>query len=439
MSQAAPLAPWKPAAWGVGQIAVQIFRDTPSFLLLFYMTQVLAVPPALAGAAIFVPKLFWAVLCDYGVGIAADRLRGQFGRRNFLLAGALLGPVAFIALFQPTGASTPAEHAIHVALLLAAYMAVFALFSVPHLAIGAQMGGTAPERAKVMGWRQAFSGVGLILSTSVAPMLVQSQGGGVAGYQLMALVLAGAVALCLVIAWFGSKEEAAGASAVPRSSREDWQAIRANKPFLVLYGAFLLQLTGAGLAYAVFAYLFTFYLAFANPLAVLGLVGLIISVAVVIAQPLWLWVAARIGRKRLFLVATAGYALSLAVFLLIPKGQIIPAYGAAVLLGLMNSGCYLAAFSMLADVIAHDRQQTGVERGGLYSALFIVNDKIAFALGGTLLAGLVLSAFGFAPGAGAAQSDTALMGIAIAYAGVPALFNLAAFVLMARGYHLETR
>jgi glycoside/pentoside/hexuronide:cation symporter, GPH family len=434
-----PLARWKPAQWAVGQIAVQIFRDTPSFLLLFYMTQVLAVPPAMAGAAIFIPKLFWAVLCDYSVGLLADRLRNRTGRRIFLAAGALLGPVAFVALFYPIEGASPAAHALHVALMLAIYMAVFALFSVPHLAIGTEMGKTEAERARVMGWRQAFSGVGLILSTSLAPVLVQQGGGGVAGYQLMAWVLAGAVAVSLVLAWAGSKEVPtdSGSSALPRSSREDWRAIWANKPFVVLYGAFLLQLTGAGIAYAVFAYLFTFYLAFPNPLAVLGIVGLIVSLVVVAAQPLWVWVAGRIGRKRLFLLATAGYALALGSFLLIPKGQIIPAYGAAILLGLMNSGCYLAAFSMLSDVIEHDRLQTGVARGGLYSALFIVNDKVAFALGGTLLAGLVLSAFGFVAGAAATQSDTALTGIAVAYAGVPALFNLAAFILMARGYKLE--
>ena len=38
-------------AYGFGQIAGQVFRDVPSLLLLFFMTSVLGVSPALAGTA----------------------------------------------------------------------------------------------------------------------------------------------------------------------------------------------------------------------------------------------------------------------------------------------------------------------------------------------------------------------------------------------------
>lgn len=38
-------------AYGAGQVAGQVFRDVPSLLLLFFMTSVLGVSPALAGSA----------------------------------------------------------------------------------------------------------------------------------------------------------------------------------------------------------------------------------------------------------------------------------------------------------------------------------------------------------------------------------------------------
>ena len=43
-------------AYGAGQVAGQVFRDVPSLLLLFFMTSVLGVSPALAGSAIFCPS-----------------------------------------------------------------------------------------------------------------------------------------------------------------------------------------------------------------------------------------------------------------------------------------------------------------------------------------------------------------------------------------------
>ena len=78
--------------YGTGQIAGQVFRDVPSLLLLFFMTTVLGIEPALAGAAIFVPKLVWGVGCDMLVGVLSDRWKHRFHRRWWLLAGVAVVP-----------------------------------------------------------------------------------------------------------------------------------------------------------------------------------------------------------------------------------------------------------------------------------------------------------------------------------------------------------
>ena len=58
----AKLAVGTKAGFAVGQIAGQLFRDVPSLLLLFYLTTVMGIAPAVAGAAIFVPKVFFGAL-----------------------------------------------------------------------------------------------------------------------------------------------------------------------------------------------------------------------------------------------------------------------------------------------------------------------------------------------------------------------------------------
>lgn len=413
--------------WASGQIAVQVFRDVPSLLLLFYMTQVLTIPPALAGLAIFGPKLFWAVICDYAVGIASDRWRTRFPRRHFLLVGAVLAPAAMILLFGGTDAATPQARALHVALMLALYMLVFALFSVPHLAIGTEIGKTPRAGATVMGWRVAMSGIGLLVGAAAAPILAQRLGGGQDAYETVALFIAAACAAALVVSWFGAKE--ARPSAPEPASRPpigNWRAVAANRPFLLLFSVLLLQLTGSGMAYASLAYLFTYNLAFAEPLTVVGLFALITSVLAIGAQPLWVWIANRRGKRFGLILASVGFALSLLATLLLPPGQALPAYAVAVGFGLFNSGCYLNIYAMLTDLVTRETGAEGFSRAGLYAGLFTAGDKIAFAIGGTLLTGSILGAGGFASGA-AVQSQSAQTGIMLAFAVLPgALFLVTA-------------
>jgi Na+/melibiose symporter-like transporter len=417
-------------SWGVGQVAVQIFRDVPNLLLLFYMTQALAIPPAIAGTAIFLPKLVWGVICDLGVGMVSDRIKAKVSRRLFLLAGAVLAPIALILLFTPPAADGATAKALHVSGVLAFYMFAFAIFSVPHLSIGAELTRDPKETSVVMGWRIAFSAVGLLVASSLGPILVQQAGGGVDGYRFMSLVLASIAVVSLLLAFVGSPAKSVGDAAPVSSLSSGWKAVLANKRYLTLYLAFLLQLTAAGLAYATWLYLLQFNLGFENVFAVVGVLGLVIAACAFGAQPVWVLTSNRIGKRNVFLIGTLGYAASLAAFALSPQQSMPAAILCSMLMGLMNSGCYQSAFAMLADTVEEDRQRTGQSNSGLYSALWVINDKIAFALGGTLIAGAVLGAYGFQAGQGATQSPEALSGIAIAFAGLPAVLNGLAFLVM---------
>ena len=69
----------------------------------------------------------------------------------------------------------------------------------------------------------------------------------------------------------------------------------------------------------------------------------------------------------------------------------------------------------------------GGGRTGIYTSSWMVIDKVGFALGGSLLLGIILSLFGFDATAAAMQqhqSALAYSGILIGFAIVPALLNL---------------
>lgn len=409
--------------YGAGQVAGQVFRDVPSLLLLFFMTTVLGIAPVIAGTAIFVPKLIWGVGSDMAVGVLSDRWQRKVARRWWLLAGAVGAPVAMIALFHVPEASTGVRLA-YVAGVFSLYMMVFASFSVPYLAIAGQLTASARERNVLMAWRLVFTAVGVLTAGALAPAVIQRSGGGQAGYETMALVLAVICPVSLVIAFLSIGKGAPLAPEAPRvklTVREAAQVL-ARPRFSVLLGANLLQLAGAGMGYASMLYFLTYNMGRTDAFQLIGGLVLAACAGIVVAQPMWVWAAARFGKKRAYLAGTAIYALNYLVWAFAADWGTAAAYLLSFVAAIGNSGWAMLGFSMVSDISSEDERHAG-----LYSAAWIATDKIAFALGGTLLVGVILSSFGFDSAravAGLPQTPLALVGVMTAFGLMPFTFNL---------------
>ena len=419
------------AMFGVGQIAGQVFRDVPSLLLLFFMTNTLGIDPAVAGTAIFVPKFIWGSICDLTVGMLSDRLSHRVQRRSWLLLGALFAPLAMILLFH-VPAGTPVQNALYVAAMFSFYMMVFAVISVPYLAIGTALSANVHGRTAVMAWRLVFTAVGILLASSIGPLLLQYWGGGKPAYQQLSIFLSVISSISLVVAYLAASS---GPKLQEKSASVSLPALvkAFNVPrFTGLLGPVLLQLVGSGLSYASMLYFLNYNLARTDSYTQLGVIVLIMTAGIILAQPLWLALSRRFGKRAVYIGATAGYGLNFAVWASFTAATPIEySYLIAASAAVFNSGWALMSFSLLGDVIAADAEESGEERGGFFSAVWVAADKIGFALGGTLLVGGLLSVFGFSSTnavAGAAQPLSAHLGIAIAYGYAPVLLNLLAII-----------
>jgi len=421
--------------YGVGQVAGQVFRDVPSLLLLFFMTTVLGIEPALAGAAIFVPKLIWGVGCDMAVGILSDRWKHKINRRWWLLAGVVGSPAAFLLLFHVPADLSMMGRVAYVAACFSLYMAVFASFSVPYLAIAGELSDDPHQRTVLMAWRLVFTAAGVLVGGALAPYVVQNLGGGQPGYEGMAKVLAIICPLSLLIAFFGSARAARQAGRTPapahkRLSFGEAIAVLAAPRFSVLLTSNLLQLTGSGMAYAAMLYFLSYNMGRADSLQLIGGLIAVACAGIIVAQPMWVALAKRVGKKPIYIVSAIGYALSYITWSQCAQAGAPVAYVLCFIAAIFNSGWALLSFSMMSDIAGEDRAHAG-----LYSAAWIAVDKIGFALGGTLLVGFVLSGFGFdsvAAMTGGAQPDSALTGVMLAFGVLPGLFNLTAAALYGR-------
>ena len=201
--------------YGLGSLCTGTFGTVPGLILLYYLTDVLAVPAALAGAAVFLPKA-WDVLVNPLVGAVSDRSTWRAGpRRPFMLIGACTLPPLFALLFAaPPLRGAAAAGYVAVVFLLAA--TAYAVFQVPYVTMPAEMTEDEAERGRMLGWRVGFLGAAILLSGAVAPALAHAGGDTAAGYRLMGAAVAGLLAVGMFGAWHATRR----APSVARSRSE---------------------------------------------------------------------------------------------------------------------------------------------------------------------------------------------------------------------------
>lgn len=425
------------AGFGLGQVASQLFRDAPSLLLLFYLTNVMGIPPAIAGMAIFVPKVFFGAVFDLWIGIASDRIASRFPRRRWLLIGGLCAPFAMLGPFAVPEASTAFQVA-WVFVTFSVYMVVYSMFSVPYLAQFSEMSADPAERTELMGWKHGFTGLGVLVSSAFAPMLVNRLGMDRQGH-LITMVVLGLICLgCLLVAWRFAARIPDRANTGRTLGLRDLPRAFADRRFAILCASAVLMTVGAGISYASFPFFVKYAMARPEPLHDIGVMSAIMAVAVMAGSPLWVMVSKRIGKKKTYVIAATGHGMVTLAWGLMADMPMPVAYAMAALMAACNAGWGTIVLSLLSDCIAEARDVHGENRAGSYSAIWSVIEKAGIALGGTLVVGAILSGWGFdsaAARAGLMQSAGAIAGTIVAYSVVPGLTKLFAALMIWRFVH----
>ena len=104
--------------------------------------------------------------------------------------------------------------------------------------------------------------------------------------------------------------------------------------------------------------------------------------------------------------------------------------------GLISGGMLLMGNAMLQDIMDEDYRRSGERKNGLFAGLYSLVEKVTSGVGAQVL-GLVLSVTGFQRVA-ATQSESAIQGIYITVAVIPALLMLVS-LLAIRMYRLDEK
>ncbi len=409
------------AAYALPALPLAILTLPLYVLVPSFYARELAIPIAAVGQALLAVR-FVDALSDPLVGLFADRWRPRFGRRRlwFVLASLPTALAAFLVFTPPQGAGVFYLMLWGIVVSVASTAAL-----VPYTAWGAELSTSYAGRARIAGWREITALIGTLLAL-FAQVLVPLAGFPGERAVLLALGIC-VLALLPVTALIAVARvpEPVDLSVARLSLRDGLVHMRANRPFLRLILAFLLN----GFANGFPATLFLFYVSeklgagdAAGPLLVLYFLCGIAGV------PLWLRLAQRLTKHRAWCIA-----MLIACGFFLPATFLGPGDLGAFALVCIGTGFALGADLMLppaiqADVIDVDTAASGEQRSGLYFAAWGLATKLALALA-VGIAFPLLSLAGFDPAAGL-RAESGLLMLAVLYAGLPIVLKLAAIALM---------
>lgn len=452
--------------FGLGTNGTATMLGVTGVLLLYFMTTMLGIDPAIAGAVIFASKIYDLTL-DPIMGHISDRTHTPIGRRRpYLILGALVSSLSLYMLFAVPHFDSQTVTLLYYMFALLIYATGYSIFTVPYLSMPAEMTEDYHERTRIMSFRTLFGTVGLLIGTAVAPVLL-SIGSGIAadaaqttpeilrppgdvacvmgaeggarpqgtaeGYAFMAFWLGIIVFVSMALCFMGTAK--ARFTQRTESYPSLWAQLKLvmdNRPFVLLAAAKTLQLTGVT-AFALALPFLAQYVLNMNA-ASLGMFFGVYTLGSLLALPAWLALSRRIGKKKSYIYATVFFIVS-DLLLLAGSPESLPlVYAVGFLVGLAAAGLILFGVSMLPDTMEYDYRRTGEKREGVYAGVWSTVEQSSAAIA-TLIAGLVLSAAGFietTAGQVACQPQSAITVIRMNAAVVPAVMMALSLLLLMR-------
>jgi len=401
-------------AYGAGQMVQDTIQYALNTLLLFYLTIVCGLSGSAAGLALGVALVVDAFV-DPLVGSLSDNSRSRHGRRHpWMAASALPIVLAFVMLFSvPPGLSGAALFAWALSALLAVRIGLSG-FTVPYIALGAELSDDYAERSVIVASRVLFTVVATAVGAFLAFGVFMRGVGGQThrdAYPPFALTCGLVVFVAAVLSTLGTLRSRGRLHAAPpaqgaplgRLASEVAEVFR-NPSFRVLFLACLILFVGLGAATALTLHANTYF--WKIPSRAILIITLVYTVGILggvfIAGFLGRWLEKRtialagIGLLGLCQLAPAG----LKVAGVIPPAAYVPTLMIShTLAGVGVSFALIGFQSMMADAADEHEHLFGARREGLYFAGISFSAKASSGIG-AVIAGLVLDIIGFPHGLG---------------------------------------
>ena len=401
------------AAFGIGQIAEGTKGCAVSIFLIFFYTNVLGLSGTLAGTALLIALCFDAV-SDPLMGSISDSFKSRWGRRHpFMYGAALPMAVSFYFLFVPPSGLSQTQLFIWLTVFAVLTRTFMTIYSVPHMAMNAELSEDYGERTTLSAVRVFFGLVGFLIVTMlsfgiffrVTPDYPKGQLNPEA-YPLFAITLA---VLMVVTIWYSAIGTHHRIPFLPQASKDSpplslrrflgemFSTLQVRSFRLMGFGMvfwYVIQ----GLNTGITMYLFTYFWGFSSKQ--IGIILPIAMLGVAFGAPFSRLLARKIGEKKdtwiyaslWSLILMLSTALLRLLNLLPETGHpiIFPLVAGTYFLGQAGQGIALSmGHSVLADITDEHERVHHVRQEGLYYGAISLMQKIATGLGSFIVGVMV--------------------------------------------------
>ncbi|WP_205478457.1 MFS transporter [Sphingomonas arenae] len=400
-----------------GDFAFNLYWQSVMLFLLFYYTEALELPVALAATTYMVASI-WDGIANFAAGALVDRRKTFRSYRALLVVGSLpLGLSFALAYLPPPLPGGWAVATVFVGHLL--FRTAYAAVNVPYLAMSARVSSEPDDRAFVAGVRMLFgTAAAVFVALSTVPV-----GGWLTGSRDAAQAYLGAAILfaligtvILVLVGATYREASSGACRPPATIRDALMSLARNRAFVLLNLAMMAMIIAVTVLNKSVLYYFKYIVGdeSAGQLA-LASMGVVSAAAV----PAWMLLGRFLGLRTLWLVASGAATVGLCLFAALDVHR-----AGAMQLFLMGMqaaivGLHFVFWALLPNTIEYGEQTTGLHVEGTVFGLAALLQRIAIGVA-TAILGWSYSEAGFV--ANVQQSSGTLAGMRATIATVPLLF-----------------
>lgn len=417
-------------ALGAGDFGLNLYWQFASLYLLFYYTDILGVPAALAGA-IYMAALIVDAITDPLIGAWAEKTRTRHGRyRPFLIYGSL--PVAvlfalnFVKPFDDATASLVFVASAHIG-----FRGLYGILSIPYATLFARVTRNSRERGDMAGMRMFFAtcgAVGVAAGTQPLVKLLGLQGQPGSGWMMAGLLYAACATLLMWLAAWGAHglDHAEDEPAPKQPLAQTMRLVARNRALMIMLVAVVVSSFTGTLFGKNVLYYFKYVLQREDAIGMaLGLGALLSAVSV----PVWVLIMRRIDKKATWMagsfIVVAGFLLWRAV-----DGQGLPAHLVSVAIQAFGgAGVAVSMWAMLPDTVEYGEWRNGQRIESFAFGLAVFFQKLALGLGAGAV-GLALGWIGYR--ANEAQSPEVLDRLKDLMFWLPLAGKLVAIAVMSR-------
>lgn len=414
--------------YGTASASDAITYNFVFMFLLFFLTDIAGISPALAGSISLI-AVIWDAVSTPILGQISDNTRSKYGRRRpYLVAVAVPLAAAFVLLFTDIPLEGNAKNVYYVIMAMV-FWTSYTTFYIPYTALGAELTLDYDERTKLRAPATIFNLLGNIIGMS-APSLVVAMfiGQGMApgrAWQSMAMIAGGIAMICVLITWRSTRgheimdvREEEFAEKNKENGFKTYLKILKLKPYKFLLGMFMFFMFGYSMINADVTYFV--YHKMQSTEETLALVMFLYILIGIVAVPLVSGISMKIGKQKAaaLCIAGSGVLMFCFKFLSIESFGMLLVYMA--IFSIANGAYWTLIPAISMDMCEVYEYKYGERREGAVFAAGIFFAKFSAAIASQVL-GIILSVSGYDP-ALPEQAASAVAGIENAFTIIPSSF-----------------